>query len=322
MKSYCFFANLRYNFDILPTVALKEYKPEKLLYSMGEVTEMFDVKPSLIRFWTDRFDILKPKKNKKGNRQFTPADVKNLEIIYHLTKERGMTLSGVEKYLKTNKDEAGREAEIVRRLQTIRGLLVEIREELKGDAEGEVSVFMTHDPEADIITETIIEERVTEVIFQAEEEQEKMPEPEFIPEPTELETAIQPNPELPNPLEFIEEVLPGEIVEDEPETDDFWSDEQAVEEMREDEETEPAEDDIPEIEETVFDGYAGISKEPIEWTEEEEEVIDEEVSVPFTAQPLFELEDTEGTIPNETIEEPQPEEETKPTAVDTQQSLF
>ena len=67
---------------------------KKLFYSMGEVSEMFDVNPSLIRHWESKFEVLKPQKNKKGNRMFTPEDVENLKLIYHLVKERGMTLDG------------------------------------------------------------------------------------------------------------------------------------------------------------------------------------------------------------------------------------
>ena len=70
---------------------------------MGEVSEMFDVKPSLLRFWEGEFDILKPKRNKKGNRLFTPADVENLKLIYHLVKERGMTLEGAKRAMKRNR---------------------------------------------------------------------------------------------------------------------------------------------------------------------------------------------------------------------------
>ena len=68
-----------------------ERKRKKIYYTMGEVSEMFDVNPSLIRFWEQKFDILKPDKNKKGNRLFTPADIENLKLIYHLVKENGMT---------------------------------------------------------------------------------------------------------------------------------------------------------------------------------------------------------------------------------------
>ena len=73
---------------------------KKLFYSMGEVSEMFDVNPSLIRHWESKFEVLKPQKNKKGNRMFTPEDVENLKLIYHLVKERGMTLDGARRALK------------------------------------------------------------------------------------------------------------------------------------------------------------------------------------------------------------------------------
>ena len=72
----------------------KEPKIEKLFYSIGEVADMFKVNTSLIRFWEKEFDIIKPKKNKKGNRLFTKEDIENFHIIYHLVKERGMTLKG------------------------------------------------------------------------------------------------------------------------------------------------------------------------------------------------------------------------------------
>ena len=77
-------------------------KSKKLYYSIGEVAKMFDVKTSLIRFWEKEFDIIKPKKNKKGNRLFTQEDVDNFHIIYHLVKERGFTLQGAKLKLKEN----------------------------------------------------------------------------------------------------------------------------------------------------------------------------------------------------------------------------
>ena len=126
-----FFPTLAGDIKGEPAVAEKVHKTEKIYYTMGEVAEMFDVNQSLIRFWEQRFDILKPKKNKKGNRLFTPADIRNFELIYHLVKERGMTLAGAEKYLKANREGAEREAEIVRKLTGIRTVLLEIREELK-----------------------------------------------------------------------------------------------------------------------------------------------------------------------------------------------
>jgi len=101
---------------------------------MGEVSEMFDVNPSLIRFWEKRFDILRPKKNAKGNRLFTPEDVENLKIIYHLVKERGMTLAGAEKYMKDSRQQLKRDVGVVEILQRIRSMLVDIREELDSEA--------------------------------------------------------------------------------------------------------------------------------------------------------------------------------------------
>ena len=68
--------------------------PDKRYYSIGEVAKAFEVNTSLIRFWETTFDILKPKKNAKGNRKFTPQDIKNLQLIYYLVKEKGYTLEG------------------------------------------------------------------------------------------------------------------------------------------------------------------------------------------------------------------------------------
>ncbi len=112
---------------------------EKLYYSMGEVAEMFDVNTSLIRHWESQFSILRPKRNKKGNRLFSPQDVENLKLIYHLVKERGMTLEGARKALRKGPAGSGvdRDAELMERLQHIRALLVEVREDLKA-GEGEI----------------------------------------------------------------------------------------------------------------------------------------------------------------------------------------
>ena len=110
-----------------------EHKKGKIYYSMGEVAEMFDVSQPLIRFWESKFDILKPGKNKKGNRLFTPKDIDNFKLIYHLVKERGMTLAGAQKCIKSNPEGISRDMEIAERLQKIRALLMEIREELKTD---------------------------------------------------------------------------------------------------------------------------------------------------------------------------------------------
>ena len=108
----------------------KEKPTEKLFYKIGEVAEMFEVNVSLIRFWEKEFDILKPKKNKKGNRLFTKKDVDNLTIIYHLVKERGFTLEGAKQKLKENKSDTIDNIEIVNHLKDIRGFLVKLREGL------------------------------------------------------------------------------------------------------------------------------------------------------------------------------------------------
>ena len=110
---------------------------EKLYYSMGEVAEMFDVNQSLLRHWESQFPILRPKRNKKGNRLFTPQDVEHLKQIYHLVKECGMTLEGAKRAMRGQRAGKGvsRDVELMERLQRIRALLVEVREELKGDGE-------------------------------------------------------------------------------------------------------------------------------------------------------------------------------------------
>lgn len=105
---------------------------------MGEVAEMFDVNPSLLRHWESQFSILRPKRNKKGNRLFSPQDIENLKQIYHLVKECGMTLDGAKKALRRQRTEGNivsRDTELMERLQHIRSLLVEVREDLKEAAE-------------------------------------------------------------------------------------------------------------------------------------------------------------------------------------------
>ena len=97
---------------------------------MGEVTEMFDVNASLIRYWESKFDCIKPHKNKKGNRMFTPSDVENFKLIYHLVKEKGMTLEGANMAMRKRGNKVRKEISILERLQSIRAMLVEVRESL------------------------------------------------------------------------------------------------------------------------------------------------------------------------------------------------
>jgi DNA-binding transcriptional MerR regulator len=108
----------------------KEKKVEKLYYSIGEVAEMFNVNASLIRYWEKEFDVIKPHKNKKGNRFFTIEDIENFHLIYYLVKELGLTLKGAQKKLKENRESTINNFEAVKTLKEIKTLLLEIREEL------------------------------------------------------------------------------------------------------------------------------------------------------------------------------------------------
>ena len=107
-------------------------KPEikKVYYSIGEVAKMFDVNTSLIRFWEKEFDIIKPQKNKKGNRLFTQRDVDNFHIIFHLVKERGFTLQGAKDKLKENKEDTINNIEVVKSLENIKSFLLDIKKDL------------------------------------------------------------------------------------------------------------------------------------------------------------------------------------------------
>ncbi len=109
---------------------LNTKQTEKLFYKISEVANMFNVNISAIRFWEQEFDILKPKKNKKGNRLFTLKDIKNIEIIYHLLKERGYTVEGAKKKLKDNKTNTINNIQIITYLKDIRSFLVKLREEI------------------------------------------------------------------------------------------------------------------------------------------------------------------------------------------------
>ncbi|MUU79727.1 MerR family transcriptional regulator [Winogradskyella endarachnes] len=104
--------------------------PEKRYYGIGEVAKAFKVNASLIRFWEKEFDALKPKKNAKGNRKFTPEDIKNLKFIYHLVKERGFTLEGAKTHLKEEKKQALDKFAIIEKLEGIKAQLTKIKTQL------------------------------------------------------------------------------------------------------------------------------------------------------------------------------------------------
>ena len=108
----------------------KEKEIEKVYFTIGEVAEKFNVATSLIRFWETEFDILKPKKNKKGNRQFTRTDIQKLQLIYHLVKERGFTLQGAKDMLENNPDDLQGKMEMIESLQKVKSFLTKLKEEL------------------------------------------------------------------------------------------------------------------------------------------------------------------------------------------------
>ena len=103
---------------------------EKLYYSISEVAEKFNVNASLIRYWEKEFDLIKPQKNKKGDRFFTQKDIDNFSIIYHLVKENGFTIEGAKKKLKENKKDTLNNAEVINRLKKIKEFLIEVEKEL------------------------------------------------------------------------------------------------------------------------------------------------------------------------------------------------
>jgi DNA-binding transcriptional MerR regulator len=108
----------------------KEKKVEKIYYSIGEVAVLFEVNTSLIRFWEKEFDILKPQKNKKGNRLFTQQDLSNLRLIYHLVKERGFTLQGARDKLRQNKEDVVNKVEVIGSLNRIKAFLLDLKEQI------------------------------------------------------------------------------------------------------------------------------------------------------------------------------------------------
>ncbi|MBG7611335.1 MerR family transcriptional regulator [Polaribacter sp. BAL334] len=104
--------------------------PEKRYYKIGEVAQAFQVNTSLIRFWEKEFDVLKPKKNAKGNRLFTQEDLKNIKLIYNLVKENGFTLEGAKQKLKKNPTAIFNNHEIINRLEAVKAELVKIKNQL------------------------------------------------------------------------------------------------------------------------------------------------------------------------------------------------
>jgi DNA-binding transcriptional MerR regulator len=100
---------------------------KKQYYSIGEVAEMFSLNTSLLRYWETEFDILKPRKNRKGDRHFRPEDIKNLSLIHHLLRQRKYTIEGAKDYLKKNKSKAQQNFELIQRLEKLRKFLLELK---------------------------------------------------------------------------------------------------------------------------------------------------------------------------------------------------
>ena len=105
----------------------KEKEIEKIYFSIGEVAELMEVAPSLIRFWESEFDIIKPKKNRKGNRQFTKEDIENVKLIFHLVKEKGYTLQGAKDLLRNNTSVMKDKMSTIDTLKHLRTFLVELK---------------------------------------------------------------------------------------------------------------------------------------------------------------------------------------------------
>ena len=104
--------------------------PEKRYFKIGEVAKAFNVNASLIRFWENEFDVIQPKKNAKGNRLFTQEDIKNLQLIFHLVKEKGFTLEGAKNKLKENPEKTTSNHDIIVRLDSIKNELIQIKNQL------------------------------------------------------------------------------------------------------------------------------------------------------------------------------------------------
>lgn len=104
--------------------------PDKRYYKIGEVAKAFNVNVSLIRFWEQEFEVIKPKKNAKGNRLFTKEDIENFKLIFNLVKERGFTLDGAKQKLKKNPNDVVNNHEVISRLERVKAELKKIKNQL------------------------------------------------------------------------------------------------------------------------------------------------------------------------------------------------
>lgn len=122
--------SLKEDGDLAVLHAFDASKLEKQYYSISEVADLFHVNASQIRYWENEFDILKPRKNRKGDRLFRPEDIANLQLIYHLIRERKYTLEGAKLKLKEALALSRQRFEMIQSLERIRGFLVALKEKL------------------------------------------------------------------------------------------------------------------------------------------------------------------------------------------------
>lgn len=108
---------------------MKKHKQEKLFYSIKEVADMFEVSQPLLRYWEDEFPTIKPSRTAKGTRQYREKDLEEIRLVYHLLKERGMTIAGAKQKLKENRETVARTGEVVARLKDIRDELAKLKDE-------------------------------------------------------------------------------------------------------------------------------------------------------------------------------------------------
>ena len=268
---------------------------EKFYYSMGEVTEMFDLEPSVIRYWCKQFTCLNPKRNAKGNRMFTAQDIERLKRIYHLLKEKKMTIEGAQKAMrKRNVVAEGEDTDValLERLQNLRSLLVDMRNSI-----GEEDAIVENSVEEPVVETEVAEvEEIAEVAQVAE-----VAEVVAAAEPV-LETIVEPEPEVEQVVEPIVEVEP----EDEPEVEEIAE----VETESEVEETEEAAETVEVVEDVAVEEELSIDEIFVEETTEEttdelveEVVVEEQLTEELTEEPT---EEPATEVPTEEPTEEQP----------------
>ena len=273
---------------------------EKFYYSMGEVTEMFDLEPSVIRYWCKQFTCLNPKRNAKGNRMFTAQDIERLKRIYHLLKEKKMTIEGAQKAMrKRNVVAEGEDTDValLERLQNLRSLLVDMRNSIG---------------EEDAIVENSVEEPVVETEVAEVEEIAEVAEVAEVAEIAEVET--EPNVEETEEVEEsaeVEEVAEiVEVVEDVAVEEELSIDEIFVEETTEETTEELVEEVVveeqPTEESTEEPTEEPATEEPTEEPTKEptEESIEEQPAVEslFESQPMMPFGDEVVETPTEEAE--------------------